>query len=106
MKKYGAFKSTEFSRKQINAIFSAAKNGSIKVEKWFISELYTLADFLGYDDNRSVELSEKQVLIILEKVFAKNYIEAQELIDKTSDDWFNSFSLKNQAKCNRHEFVC
>lgn len=105
MKQYGANKSTEFTKKQINVVFVKAKNGTLKVEKWFIDELYNLAEYYGYDDNRNIERSEAQVLEILNAVFADENEKAQELIDKTADDWFNSYSRKNQAKCDRNTFV-
>lgn len=105
MKQYGFNKATEFSRKQINVVFAKAKSGAIKVEKWFINELYNLAEYYGYDDNRSVEMSEKQVLAILEAVFANDNEKAQNLIDAVENDWFNSYSRKNQAKCDRTAFI-
>jgi len=105
MKNYGSKKATEFTRKQINAIFINAKNGNLKVEKWFMNELYVLADYFGFDDNRTVEHQERSVKNILEAVFANNYEEAQNIINETADDWFNSYSRKNQAKCDRNIFV-
>lgn len=105
MKQYGANKATEFTKKQINVIFAKAKNGTLKVEKWFISECYALAEYYGYDDNRSIEDSERQVLKILEAVFANNDEVAQKLINETADDWFNYYSSKKQAKCDRNIFV-
>lgn len=105
MKNYGARKATEFTKKQINVIWAKAKNGELKVEKWFISELYDLADFYGYDDNRSVEESEKDVLKILDAVFANNAEQAQELINNTAEKWFHLFGKKTQNKCDRTAFV-
>lgn len=105
MKQHGFYKSTEFTKKQINVIWMNAKNDELKVEKWFLSELYELADYYGYDSNRNVEHEERQVKDILEAVFAKDIEKAQELIDRTADDWYNSYSRKNQAKCDRTAFV-
>ena len=105
MKQYGANKSTEFTGKQINVIFAKAKSGALKVEKWFMSELYVLADYYGYDDNRSVEESERQVFEILEAVFSNDTELAQKLIDETAEKWFNSYSFKNRKKCDRQVFV-
>lgn len=34
MKNYGAMKATEFTRKQIGVIYSKAKKGELKIEKW------------------------------------------------------------------------
>lgn len=105
MKQYGYMKATEFTKKQINVIFAKAKHGELKVEKWFVSELYALADFYDYDDNGSVGESEAQVIRIIEAVFANESEKAQELIDYTSNRWFALMSKKNQAKCNRNIFV-
>lgn len=105
MKQYGAMKATEFTKKQINVIYGKAKSGALKVEKWFITELYNLADYYGFDDNRSVEADEREVKLILEAVFANDNVKAQKLIEKTADRWFNSYSRKNQAKCDRNAFV-
>lgn len=101
MKQYGFNKSTEFTKKQVNVIFAKAKSGVLKVEKWFITELYTLADYYGYDDNGSVSASERQVLDILEAVFANDNETAQKLIDEVATDWYNHYSTKNQGKCDR-----
>ena len=105
MKNYGFNKATEFTRKQINVVFANAKQGNLKVEKWFMSELYVLADYYGYDDNRSVEWQEREVKDILEAVFSKDYETAQKLIDKTTNDWYNAYGRKTKEKCNRTIFV-
>lgn len=105
MKQYGAMFATEFTKKQINVIFAKAKSGALKVEKWFISELYNLADFYGYDDNRGVAAQERNVLNILEAVFANDNETAQTLISETANDWFKSYGNKNRAKCDRSVFV-
>ena len=55
MKRYGANKATEFTRKQINVIFAKAKAGEIKIKKWVIADFYNTADYYGYDDNGIVE---------------------------------------------------
>lgn len=101
MKQYGAHKATEFSKKQINVIFAKAKKGDLKVEKWYMSELYNLADYYGYDDSKSVEFDEAWVLRILEAVFSGDNEEAQKLIDSTTENWFNRYSLKAQAGKDR-----
>lgn len=104
MKQYGASKATEFTRKQIGVLFSKAKSGALKVEKWFMNELYTLADYYGYDDNCSVADCERDVLKILEAVFA-NDESAQSLIDETENKWYGLYGRKTQAKCDRTAFV-
>lgn len=101
MKTYGAKKATEFTRKQISVIFKLAKNGELKVEKWYMARLYDLADFYGYDDNRSVEQDEKAILIILNEVFSGNIRKAQELINRDSEKVYGLYGRKVQRKCNR-----
>lgn len=98
-------KSTEITRKQVGVLYYKAKNGELVVEKWFINELYNLADYYGYDSNRNAERSERQVKDILEAMFAGDLVKAQELIEYTANDWFESYGRKTQAKCDRSVFV-
>lgn len=105
MKRYGANKATEFTKKQISVIYGKAKNGELKVEKWVISEFYDLAEYYGYDDNRTVEQAETSILKILDAVFANDLINAQNLIDEYTEDSFRRMSRKNQSKCNRNLLV-
>lgn len=101
MKEYGSMRATEFTKKQISVIFKLAKNGELKIEKWYMSRLYDLADFYGYDDNRSVEQDEKAILIILNEVFSGNIQKAQDLINRDSEKIFGLYGRKMQEKCNR-----
>lgn len=105
MKQYGAQVATSFSKKQINVIYMNAKNGNLKVEKWFINRLYDLADFFGFDDNKSVEFDEGLVKDILEAVFAGDFEKAQKEIVSTADMWYSRLGNKNKAKCDRSVFV-
>lgn len=105
MKQYGFNKATEFTKKQISVIYSKAKNGELKVEKWFISELYDLAEYYGYDDNGIIEYSERSVLRILEAVFSGKIDEAQEIINDTANSWYEQYSQKGQAKRDRNLYV-
>ena len=105
MKRYGYSKETDFTRKQISVIYVKAKSGVLKVEKWFMSELYNLADYIGYDDNGIIEWREMQVKEILKVVFENDIKKAQELIGIIADDWFNSSSIEKQIKCDRMSFV-
>ena len=82
MKEYGFNKATEFTKKQIGVIYYKAKSGELKVEKWFMSFLYDLADYYGTDSNRLVEERESEVLKILDNVFSNKIDEAQELINE------------------------
>lgn len=105
MKQYGMMKATEFTKKQINVIFAGAKRGELKVEKWFIHELYILADYYNYDDNGNVARSEVQVMKILDAVFSNEIEKAQELIDYMENVWYSGMSRKNKAECDRNLFV-
>lgn len=102
MKEYGANKSTEFSKKQISCIYGAAKRGELSVEKWIISDLYDLADYYGFDDNKSVERAEAKVLEILKAFFEKNMAETQNLINEYTESAFERLGIKAQNKVNRN----
>lgn len=101
MKDYGANKATEFSKKQISVVYGAAKRGELKLEKWVANDFYNLADYFGYDDNRSVEKAEVKVLEILDAVFNKDMVKAQELIDNYTEDTFSLLGKKAQERANR-----
>ena len=101
MKQYGANKATEFTKKQIGVIFANAKNGNLKVENWVIKDFYKLADYYGYDYNKSAEQCEAEILKILEKVFDGNFSEAQELIDEYTEKHFELMGRKGQKQADR-----
>ena len=101
MKTYGTNKATEFTKKQINVVFAKAKNGELKVEKWYIQHLYELADYYGYDYNRSVEDEERFIKEILDSVFANDIKKAQSLIDSQTEKIFNLLSRKNRENADR-----
>jgi hypothetical protein len=101
MKTYGAMKATEFSKKQIGVIYRNAKAGTLKVETWMMNMLYRLADYYSYDDNGSVADSERQVLRILDKVFAGEMAEAQTIIDEFTAHEFDLLSNKAKKAANR-----
>ena len=102
MKEYGFNKATEFSKKQINVIYGMAKRQELKVEKWVISDLYNLADYYGYDDNHSVADAEREIMRILEAVFADNTEQAQTLIDEYTEKYWNLMGKKSKAKADRN----
>ena len=104
MKQYGARYATEFTKKQVGVIFRMAKAGELKVEQWIMNQFYNLADFYGYDDNRSVAEEERKVLRILDKVFSNETAEAQALIDEYTTWLFDHISAKRQAQVKR-DFV-
>lgn len=94
MKIYGTNKATEFSKKQINVLYSLAKSGTLIIEKWYIQYLYNLAEYYRQDFNRSVERDEASVKSILDAVFEKDYEKAQNLIDKHENLVYSSYSDK------------
>lgn len=101
MKSYGANKATEFYKSHINFLYKLAKQEKIKVEKWVMSDFYNLADYYGYDDNKSVEYAERKILKILDA--AQNDLElTQELIDEYTEHTFKLLSNKNKAKSDRN----
>lgn len=81
MRNYGAMKATEFSRKQIGVLYRAMKVGELKISKDLIGRLYDLSEYYGYDDNKSIEWTERFVLSALENYFAGNIEEAQSDLD-------------------------
>lgn len=105
IRQYGSKYATEFTKKQISVIYYKAKSEELRVEKWFILELYALADYFGYDDNKNIANEEKEVLDILKEVFDNNLDKAQKLIDETSNKWYNLYSNKIKSKINRNLFI-
>lgn len=101
MKQYGFNQATEFSKKQIGVIYRAAKSGDLKVEKWFMSRMYDLADFYGMDSNGSIAKEEQGIKRILEAVFAGNLAEAQERIENEQQHTFSLFTEKAQKSMSR-----
>lgn len=88
MRRYGACKTTGFTRKQIGVLYRKAKDGELKIEKWVMSEFYDLADYYGYDDNGSIEECEQQIKQILDFVFSENMEEAQEAINEYTEEQY------------------
>lgn len=105
MKQYGFYKTTEFGKKDIGLIYKKAKNGVLRVEKWFISALYDLAEFYGTDSNRNVEDRETKVLKIITAVQNDKDEEAQKRIIAMANNMFESYGRKKQQKCDRTIFV-
>ena len=101
MKNYGGRKATEFTKKQVSVVYGAAKRGELKVEKWYMSHLYNLADFYGYDDNGTAATNESYVLPILNAVFAGEMEAAQELIDQDTERVFETYTKKYRDAFDR-----
>lgn len=105
MKKYGSYKATDFTKKQINVIFAKAKKGELKVEKWFMSDMYEMADYYGHDFNGSAEQFNDEIMNLLDYVFSGDNEKAQKKIYTLEDIHFSLKSNKNKAKCDRTVFV-
>ena len=73
MKNYSnGMKATEFNRTQIEAL-----SHKITIERWFFNHLEKMAKYYGYDDGKSVERFEQDVLRALE---TESIIDAQKII--------------------------
>ena len=106
MRQYGnGMKATEFSKKQISVIYAMAKKGELKVEKWYMNYLYDLAEYYGHDDNGSVELTERHINRMLEKVLAHDIEGAQKDITWHTEHEYNLFGRKTKANCDRTVFI-
>lgn len=102
MKVYAnGMKATEFGKKQISAIYAAAKRGDLKVERWAMSDLYNMADYYNYDSNGNAARAEQKILAIIDKVFAGKMDEAQELIDAYTESTWTALGIKDQKKASR-----
>ena len=101
MKNYGAYKATEFSKKQIGVLYYKAKAGELKIEKWVMNDFYDLADYYGYDDNHSVADDETKILKIIDTMFAGNLEETQNLINEYTERTYNLLGNKAKAKADR-----
>lgn len=101
MKRYGSRVATEFTKKQIGVIYGMAKRAELKIEKWVMSDFYDAADYYGYDDNRSMEDEEREIMAILDAVFSNDETKAQELIDRFTEKHWMLMGRKTQARCDR-----
>ena len=101
MKAYGSRFATEFSKKQIGVIYKLAKTGDLKVERFIMSNLYDLADYFGYDDNRSVADAEASIKAILDDVFSGNIEAAQEAINAYTTKTWELMGKKSRANASR-----
>ena len=102
MKTYGrGLKATQFTKKQVNVLYAKAKKGELKIEKFYIKNLYDLAEYYGYDSNNIVAEEEAGVLLILDSVFSGNLEEAQERIDSDTERLYNSLAYRYQKKADR-----
>ncbi len=98
----GFNKITEFTKKQIGVLYRLAKNKDLKIEKWVMEDFYNLADYYGYDDNGSVEKSERKILLILDNVFSNDLEAAQERIDNYTKTTFETLTRAKQQDADRN----
>ena len=97
MKVYrNGMRATGFSKKQINVLFAKAKNHELQIEAWFMKRMYSLADFYGYDENRSIEHEEQGILLIIEAVFSGDLEKTQSLINRETENIFDTFIPRYQ----------
>ena len=89
--------STEVTAKQVNVIYSAAKRGLLKVQKFQIKAMYDLANYYGHDYCGDTEIEEKFLLDIINFVFKNDYENAQDLINTRYDQ--NKFGGKFVQMC-------
>lgn len=102
MKEYAnGKKATEFNRRQVGMIYANAKQGALKVERWAMCLIYDAAEFYGYDDNRSMEDRERDIMKILDEVAAGNLEEAQARIDAFTAFTWDLMGRKFQTRANR-----
>ena len=87
MKRYSnGMKSTEFTSKEINDLAS-----KINIEKWLFNHLQSLAKYYGYDDSKSVEREEAEILNILR---TENTVEAQKALGRYAERTITAYGLK------------
>lgn len=104
MKTYGTFVATDIDRKKVKSLWAMAKRGTLVVEHWFGTELFRLANYFGYESEKA-EQREKQVLNILDALDEHHVKTAQELIYKTTSQWYNEMSDKQREQISRAKFV-
>lgn len=87
MKNYSnGMKATEFNRTQIEEL-----SHKITIERWFFNHLEKMAKYYGYDDSKSVERFEQDVLRALE---TESIIDAQKIINRLAEQTISSYGLK------------
>lgn len=102
MKAYAnGMKSSTISRKQVGVLYGMAKRGEVKIEKFVMADFYNIADYYGYDDNRTLENDESSLKEMINLAFEKKYDELQEAVNKYSEKLFHGFSKKRQQESDR-----
>ena len=100
MKQVGHKQSIEISQKQINALYRAAKERKIKLEKWVANEWYHICEYYGYDDNQNALSLENKLKDILQAFFDEDE-NLQNLINEYTEESFNRMGLKAQRDLKR-----
>lgn len=102
MKKYGTKFATEFTPKQVGVVYRLAKQKDLSVETFVIRRMYDLADYFGYDDNRSVADEESYIKGILSHVFDNDLEAAQKAIDEYTERTWNLMGAKARRNADRN----
>lgn len=95
-------KATEYNKGQIGRIYRLAKEGTLKVEKWMMNDIYGYAEYYGFDDNKAVEDFESRVLDIIAAANENDIEKTQKLIDDFTAHEYENLSMSWQAKVNRN----
>lgn len=100
MKEYrNGMKATEFAKKDLAPIYRMAKEGTLKVEKWFMNDLYAMAEYYNFDYNGSVARYETRIMKLLT---IKNPADLQTAIDELTVEQFNLLGIKTQKSADRN----
>lgn len=94
-------KATDLNKEQVGAIYRLAKSGEIRLEKWVAKNFYDIADYYGYDDNRSVESAEFKILKIVDAAIAGDIEKVQELVDKYTEATWALMGRKGRERASR-----
>lgn len=89
-------KSSNIKKSDLAPLYKKAKAGDVQVEKWFMSKMYDLAGFYGYDDNCTMQRFENRIERILS---AKD--ELQTVINEMTELTLQEYTLKYQSKFDR-----
>lgn len=100
MKVYGnGMKATEFNKRDLAPIYRMAKEGTLKVEKWFMNDLYNMAEYYNFDNNGNAERYERKVLDLLK---IEDIAELQDAINEMTESEYSLLGIKAQQKANRN----
>lgn len=92
---------SSITRKQVGVIYSKAKAGELKVERWVMAEFYDIAGYDDIDWNGSKARLESVTRKILEVVFSGDMEKAQKAIDEYTEYNWKIMGKKSKARANR-----